>query len=157
MHTFPSMARLLEAHRLARAQGGYFLAAGLWPLLNRRSFEAVTGRKTDFWLVRTVGTLISVIGVSLLRAFGSEKVSPEAKWLAMGSALGLAGVSGWYASRGRISKIYLMDAALELGWVAAWWMEGTQPFHHEHKTEGMPPSRTRSPSVAAHVPLPNVW
>lgn len=146
-----------EAHRLARLQGAYFLGAGLWPLLHRRSFEAVTGPKADFWLVRTVGTLISVVGATLLRAYGSPKVPPEAKWLAMGSALGLAGVSAWYSLKGRISKIYLLDAAVELGWVAAWWVEGTQPFHHAHKSEGMPPARTRSPSVAAHVPLPNVW
>lgn len=157
MHTFLRMARLLEAHRLARAQGAYFVAAGLWPLLNRRSFEAVTGRKHDYWLMRTVGMLIGVIGASLLRAFGTDKVSPEAKWLAMGSALGLGALSGGYALKGRISKLYLLDAAIELCWVGAWWMEGTMPFHHTQKSEGMPPSRVRSPSVAAHVPLPNVW
>ncbi len=34
------------------------MATGLWPLVHRRSFEAVTGRKTYWWLVNTVGSLL---------------------------------------------------------------------------------------------------
>ncbi len=28
----------------------YYLGTGIWPLVQRRSFEAITGRKQDFWL-----------------------------------------------------------------------------------------------------------
>jgi hypothetical protein len=37
-----------------RVQSGYYVATCVWPLLNRQSFEAITGRKVDFWLVQTV-------------------------------------------------------------------------------------------------------
>lgn len=117
----------------------------------------MTGPKTELWLVRTMGVLITVVGASLLRAFGSPRVSPEAKWLAMGSSLALAAAELWYVGKGRISKVYLADAVVEIGLAAAWWVEGTEPFHHEHKTEGMPEARVHTASIAAHVPLPAYW
>ncbi|MBV8580277.1 MAG: hypothetical protein JOZ86_06540, partial [Candidatus Eremiobacteraeota bacterium] len=40
-----------------RVMAAYYLATGLWPLLDMRSFELVTGRKTDRWLVKMVGAL----------------------------------------------------------------------------------------------------
>jgi hypothetical protein len=149
--------RWLEPNPLARAQGTYFLLTGLWPIVHRRSFEAVTGPKRDFWLVRTVGALIAVVGASLLRAFGERRVSPEARWLAVGSAAALGAVDLWYGGRGRISRIYLLDAVVEAGLVASWWVAGTRPFHHPHLAEGMPPSRVHSASVADHVPIPDLW
>src|SRR5690606_20176976 len=50
-----------------RAQGWYYLASGVWPLVHYRSFIAVTGPKADDWLVRTFGALIAVVGVELVR------------------------------------------------------------------------------------------
>lgn len=38
--------------RLAAVHGGYFLLTGIWPLVHRRSFERVTGPKSDYWLVQ---------------------------------------------------------------------------------------------------------
>src|SRR3954470_3170999 len=46
-------------------QGLYFTLTGIWPILHLRSFEAITGRKRDRWLVKTVGGLIAVVGASL--------------------------------------------------------------------------------------------
>jgi hypothetical protein len=46
-------------------QSGYYVATGVWPLLNRQSFEAITGRKVDFWLVQTVGVTLAAIGAGL--------------------------------------------------------------------------------------------
>src|SRR5438067_11801258 len=58
-----------EATRsVAIAQGAYFVATGIWPLLHMPSFEAVTGPKVDKWLVRTVGVLVSVVGGVLVAA-----------------------------------------------------------------------------------------
>ena len=34
------------------AQGALYVVTGVWPLLHMASFEAVTGPKTDDWLVR---------------------------------------------------------------------------------------------------------
>ena len=102
--------------RLGRAQGAYYLATGLWPLVSMRTFEAVTGPKTDRWLVRMVGLLAAVIGISLLR----RREQTADRTLAVGSALSFASIDTWYAARGEISPVYLADAVVELVLVAGW-------------------------------------
>lgn len=108
------------ARALAVGQGAFYAATGVWPLISRRSFEAVTGRKTDWWLVQTVGVLVATIGGVLTRAGAGGPVSPDLRRLAAGSALGLAAIDVVHVTRGRISKVYLLDAAGELALVAAW-------------------------------------
>jgi len=78
------------------------------------SFLAVTGPKTDLWLVRTVALLITIVGASLLTAARGEAPGAAVLVLAVGSALGLACVDiiGW--ATGAISPIYLADAAVEI-------------------------------------------
>jgi hypothetical protein len=102
--------------RLARVQGAYYLATGLWPLVSMRTFEAVTGPKTDRWLVRMVGLLAAVIGASLLTRQGGT----ADRTLAIGSALSFASIDTWYAARRTISPLYLADAAVELALTAGW-------------------------------------
>lgn len=46
-------------------QGAYYIATGMWPLMSRRAFEAVTGPKTDWWLVQMVGLLAVSIGTTI--------------------------------------------------------------------------------------------
>src|SRR3954454_552027 len=105
---------------LAIGQGIYFAATGVWPLIDMRSFEAVTGPKTDKWLVRTVGVLVSVIGATLMTAGARRNVTRETRALAAGAAAGLAAIDIRYASTGRIAPIYYADAALEAGLAGAW-------------------------------------
>jgi hypothetical protein len=103
---------------MARAHGLFNVTSGLWPLLHMRSFEAVSGPKVDRWLVKTVAGLMVVNGlVQLTGAQSSPKASRD---LGVGTALCLAAVDLRYASTGRISKVYLIDAAIELAWVAVW-------------------------------------
>ena len=45
---------------LAWVQAGYFVVTGVWPIVHMRSFLAVTGPKTDLWLVKTIGVLVTV-------------------------------------------------------------------------------------------------
>jgi hypothetical protein len=110
--------------KLAVIQGVFYLATGIWPLLEIVSFQLVTGPKTDLWLVRTVGVLVAVIGAVLLLAARSQRVTDEILLLAVGSALGLAAIDVTYAVSGRISAVYLADAAVEVGlallWLVAW-------------------------------------
>ena len=54
--------------KLAVIQGVFYLATGIWPLLDIVRFQLVTGPKTDLWLVRTVGVLVTVVGAVLLLA-----------------------------------------------------------------------------------------
>ena len=47
------------------AQAGHCLATGMLPLVSRRSFEAATGPKREWWLVQTVGALVTIVGASV--------------------------------------------------------------------------------------------
>ena len=108
----------------AAVQGVYYLATGVWPLVHVESFLAVTGPKTDLWLLYTVGALIAVVGVVLLLAARSGRVTPEVARLAVGSALALTAIDVTFVARRVIDPIYLADAAAEvvlvLWWAVAW-------------------------------------
>jgi hypothetical protein len=106
--------------RVAALQGGYFLATGIWPLLSRRTFERITGPKTDFWLAQTVGVLVGSIGGTLVLAHKRGRLGPELKLVAVSSAGGLGLIDVYFALRGRIAKVYLLDAAIEAALVAGW-------------------------------------
>ena len=92
----------------------YYIATGVWPIVRLRSFEAVTGRKRDRWLVRMVGLLAASIGVSLIagRRRGERRTTTV---LAATSALAFAAIELWYAGRGRKRAVYAADGLLELG------------------------------------------
>jgi hypothetical protein len=105
---------------LAGVQGLYFLATGVWPLVHIESFLAVTGPKTDLWLVQTVGALIAVVGAALLLAAASGRVTREVVLLGAGAALALGLVDVVFVAREVIPPIYLADAAPEAVFVL-WW------------------------------------
>jgi hypothetical protein len=105
---------------LAKVMGGYYLATGIWPLLHLRSFEWITGPKTDRWLVKTVGALIAVIGAVLSLAGIRRSVTPETMVLAAGSCVALGAVDVVYVSKGRIRWVYLLDAVAEAILLGAW-------------------------------------
>jgi hypothetical protein len=106
--------------RIAIGQGLFYVATGVWPLVDIHSFEKVTGPKRDDWLVKTVGVLVTVIGGVLLAAGARGRTTPETAWLGAGSALGLAAIDVVYTSKGVIAPIYLADAAVEVGLAAGW-------------------------------------
>lgn len=108
-----------DLRRVLLAQGGYYVATGVWPFMSRRSFEAVTGPKAEWWLVQTVGGLVTAIGGALVTAAFRRSTSPELLGLAAGSAITLAGIDVVYVVRGRIAPTYLIDAGAELGLVCA--------------------------------------
>jgi hypothetical protein len=98
--------------KAALAQGIFYVATGLWPIVHMRSFEAVTGPKVDTWLAQTVGGLIAAVGLALL--------VDESKTLGIASAATLGAADAYFAGKGRISKVYLGDAAVEAALIAAW-------------------------------------
>jgi hypothetical protein len=106
--------------RLSIVQGVYFLLTGIWPLVSAETFQKVTGPKFDFWLVRTVGILVGVVGGVLTWAGIRQRVSPELALLAAGSAAGLGAIDIVYVARKRISPVYLLDAAVEAVLIALW-------------------------------------
>ena len=109
-----------SAPLLALVQGVFYTATGLWSLVDLDSFMAVTGPKTDHWLVKTVGILVAVIGGVLLLGWRRGAVPDDVVLLAVGCALSLAAIDVVYVSNGTISTIYLLDATAEVGMAVAW-------------------------------------
>lgn len=107
-------------HLVPLAQGIFFVAAGLWPLLHLRSFEAVTGPKTDDWLARTMGGMLAVIGGALTIGALERSRSKALAALGIGSALTLGTADVVYVARGRLAPVYLADAAVQVGVLVGW-------------------------------------
>lgn len=105
--------------QLRRAQALYYVGTGAWPLLDRGSFERVTGPKTEFWLVRTVGAITSVIGASLLAASRAQ-VEPPMRILGAGCPLAFASIDLVFVAKRRISPVYALDAVVQLVLAAGW-------------------------------------
>jgi hypothetical protein len=101
-------------------QGAMYLTTGIWPLISRRTFEKVTGPKTDWWLVKTVGIIITVVGAVLTMAGLRGRTPTELPVLAVGSAAGLTAIDMGYVANNRISPVYLLDAVAEMGLIALW-------------------------------------
>jgi hypothetical protein len=112
---------------VAMVQGLYFLVTGVWPLVSIQSFMAVTGPKTDYWLVYTVAVLVISIGSALLVAAFSNRMTPEVAIMAIGSAVGLAAIDVLFVARGVISWVYLLDAIAEIGLIIWWAMSYIGP------------------------------
>jgi hypothetical protein len=104
--------------RTLTALGAYYVATGSMPFVSRRAFEAITGRKREWWLVQTVGAFLAAVGGSLVSAVRAERVTPELIGVAAGCATTLAAVDVVYVARGRISPVYLADAAVEVAALA---------------------------------------
>jgi len=110
-------------------QGLFYLATGVWPLISIRSFQAVTGPKTDHlptgreadhWLVMTAGVLITSIALAFLTAAWNRSKSTEIAVLGISAAIGLTAIDVIYVSRGVIAPIYLLDAGIEVSLIIAW-------------------------------------
>ena len=109
----------MDTRHVLRVQGVFYVASGLSPFVSRRAFEAVAGPKREWWLVQTVGAIVGVLGAGLLSAAARDRVTPEVVGVAAGTAGVLAAIDTVYVARGRIRVTYLLDAAAEVGLVAA--------------------------------------
>src|SRR5688500_7986781 len=98
---------------LAMIHAGYFVITGVWPILNLRSFVAVTGPKVDYWLVKTVGVLVTVVGLTIGIAAMRGQFGIEIFVLGVGSAAALGAVDVIYVTKRVIPRIYLVDAVAE--------------------------------------------
>jgi hypothetical protein len=103
---------------LGLAQGAFFVTTGLWPILHMRSFEAVTGPKTDKWLVKTLGGLIAAVGAAIV--VGRSEHARMLPVLGAGAAAALGAADVVYVAKKRISPVYLLDAVVEAGLIGAW-------------------------------------
>jgi hypothetical protein len=134
----------------ALPQGIFFVATGAWPIVHPRSFEAITGPKLERWLVQTTGGLIAAVGAALIAASAERQRSIVAPVLGAASAAALAAADLVFVARRRISPVYLIDAALELGFVAGWarWLSGQRRRRSSIEDRGAS-GHGRPPSSAA--------
>jgi energy-converting hydrogenase Eha subunit E len=100
-----------------RVQGLYYVATGAWPCIHMASFEAVTGPKTDDWLVRMVGLLAVAVGAALIAAARLGQLTRSILILSTATAAAFAAIDIIYAGAGRIWPIYFADAAVEIGFM----------------------------------------
>jgi hypothetical protein len=105
---------------VALAHGACNLVGGLWPLLHSRSFECIFGSKTDRWLQRTTAGLLVSAGLTQLAAARDPQGVAHARRTGLGTAGTLLAVDLVYVPKGTIRWTYLLDAAMEAGWVVAW-------------------------------------
>ena len=107
--------RGLRPRHVAVAQGAFYLATGLWPLVSIRTFELASGPKMETWLVKTMGALIAAVGGALLLQ------SPRnARPLGLLAATALGACDVVFAGKRRIKRTYLIDAAVEAALAGAW-------------------------------------
>ena len=119
---------------VARVQGAYFVSSGLWPIVSPRSFQRVTGPKSDMWLAQTVGGLVAVIGAVLVRPTKDRR---SRRLLGIGSAAALGVADLVFVLTGRVRPVYLVDAFVEAGLVVSYavtWLQdrasGTETRGH---------------------------
>ena len=110
----------MHAREMALLQGAYWLVGGLWPVVSMRTFEAVTGRKTDRWLSKTMGLMMAAVGGCLLASARRGDPSVDLAQVAASTAAVVCGAGTFYAASGRISKMYLLDAVAEAILVLGW-------------------------------------
>jgi len=116
--------------RLLRLTGGFYFLTGIWPVVHIHSFMEVTGPKTDIWLVKTVGLLITALSIGLLRSSFRNVVQPDLVLVVLGFAGFLTAVDIYYNITDVIAPVYLTDAVAEILLILAWlwWWE-----FHRHK------------------------
>ncbi|HEY8995502.1 MAG TPA: hypothetical protein VIM71_12610 [Lacunisphaera sp.] len=105
---------------VTRVQGWFYLATGIWPLFSPYSFQLVTGRKLDFWLAQTVGSLIAITGGALILAARRAVIPVEIAFIAALQAMTLGIIDLYCVTLPRTTRVYLLDAVVELAFVAVW-------------------------------------
>lgn len=110
----------MNVGQIERAQLAYWLVGAVWPLVSMRSFERITGNKRDEWLVRTVALMMLSVLATLetMRHDGRQGRAMRVLGATSTAALGSVALLGPLV--GRISKVYLVDAIVDLGLMAAW-------------------------------------
>jgi hypothetical protein len=109
---------MLLPRKLAAAHAAYYVVTGAWAVVDRRSFERLTGRKRDYWLVRLVGGLTVAVGVSLGTAVVKGQRSRGDATLAFATSLAFL-VADAYAARS-VSRVYVGDIAVHAVFLPAW-------------------------------------
>ena len=107
-------------HLLLLVQGTYTLLTALWGIIDIDSFMAVTGPKTDVWLVKTVSVVLVAVGICLISHRFVHGHPLPAILLGLGCSIGLGFIDVYYYAKGTISWVYLLDALAEVVFACLW-------------------------------------
>ena len=115
----------------AYAHAIYIFITAVWPLVHIESFVAITGPKTDIWLVKTVGSLL--IPISLTMVIHLKTMGDTGPLIVLGgtTAIAFICIDVYYALNNTISDIYLADAVIELFFLIGWIFHGTKYLKHK--------------------------
>jgi hypothetical protein len=102
------------------SQAVYIFLTGVWPIVDIESFMLVTGPKTDIWLVKTVGALLIPVSISMFFFAREKSEKLPVIILCAGTSISFILIDLYYSLSGTISKIYLLDAAVEGIFLVAW-------------------------------------
>src|SRR5262249_59667198 len=102
------------------AQGIYYLIRGLWSVLGYGFHGAASGETVTAYLAHSTGLLVLIIGAALCLAAYRRQGSPEVLLIALGAAAGLTILDIIYVFNRSISVLYVLDAIIQAGLVAAW-------------------------------------
>ena len=98
----------------------YYLLTAIWGIADIESFMAVTGPKTDVWLVKTVSVLIIPIALALISFLYVKHEYVPAVVLGMTSAAGFAIIDFYYSLKDVISDVYMVDGAVQVLLFISW-------------------------------------
>lgn len=111
----------MKFHRiLIPVQSAYILLTALWGLLHVESFMAVTGPKTDVWLVKTVSALLVPIAICLGTFHFIRTELRPAVVLGSLTAIAFIGIDFYYSLTHVISDVYLADGFLQVVFLILW-------------------------------------
>src|SRR4051812_18856859 len=100
----PSSLTIAPLEKVAALHGLYYVTSGIWPIVDLPSFEAVSGRKRDRWLVRTMGAVFVAVGASLVTAAARRKVDTPTQVLGVGVPIAVTAAELYYVGRRRIPR-----------------------------------------------------
>lgn len=126
--------RLLSA--VSYAQGIYYFLSGIWPVVHINSFMAVTGPKTDLWLVKTLGGIIAVCGIWFFIVAYYKKIGFRVTFLGVALASAFAFSDFYFSLTNQISIVYMIDGLAQvmliIGWLLAFYRkrESSRMMHH---------------------------
>src|SRR5688572_29628399 len=114
-----------------------------------RTHERMTARRRTRslprrpWWGAAIGGALTLVGAR-------RRVGPKIKSLAVTSAAGLTSISIVYVTKGRISPVYLLDAAAELALIGGWRRAGPKAeLFLEHRRARF--LRSRSADGRLHI------
>ncbi|HYF15738.1 MAG TPA: hypothetical protein VD971_11780 [Phycisphaerales bacterium] len=105
---------------LAALHAAYYAVTGVWPIVHVGSFLAVTGPKTDLWLVQLFGALVCVPALVMGHAAATGRMPAATFITAVASTVTLGAGDVIFVAKGSIGPVYLLDAGVEFTFLAAW-------------------------------------